>query len=86
MDSPEVKKVNENMTEAVKDTLRAYGWDEDFLLTNFIVVCAQTRFDEDGDQETRYTTLHQDGAIPWHIAFGLLECAKIAMMEKFRSE
>lgn len=67
---------DENLTNAIDQCIRAYGYEEDFILTDYIVIAAQTKLDEDGDSVNAYTYLYRDSDMPYHKILGLLEVAR----------
>lgn len=72
----EEKNADENLTDAINQAIRAYGYEEDFILTDYIVIAAQTKLDEDGDSVNAYTYLYRDSDMPYHKILGLLEVAR----------
>jgi hypothetical protein len=71
--TPEQKAANERLTEAIQEARQAYGYEDGYLVTDWVVLTAETRYDEDGDQICAYGRLHQDGAMADHRVLGLLE-------------
>lgn len=71
--TPEQKAANEQLTEAIQAARQAYGYDDGFLITDWVVLTAETRFDDDGDQISAYGKLYRDGQMPDYRALGLLE-------------
>lgn len=67
---------DENLTEAINQALQAYGYEEDFILTDYMVIAAQTKLDEDGDQTSAYAYLYRDSSMPYHKILGLMEVAR----------
>lgn len=65
-----------NLTNAIEQCIRAYGYEEDFILTDYIVLAAQTKLDEDGDSVNAYTYLYRDSDMPYHKILGLMEVAR----------
>lgn len=69
-------KADENLTEAIDQCIRAYGYEEDFILTDYMVIAAQVKLDEDGDTVTAYSYLYRDSDLPYHKILGLMEVAR----------
>ena len=71
--TPEQRAANERLSEAIQEARRAYGYEDGYLVTDWVVLTAETRFDEAGDQICAYGRLHIDGALADHRVLGLLE-------------
>lgn len=69
----EQKRADEQLTAAILAVRNAYHGDDEYLLTDYIVLTAETRFDEHGDQYTAYSRLYRDGDMPWYRILGLLD-------------
>lgn len=67
---------DENLTKAIDQCLRAYGFEENFILTDYLVIAAQVKLDEDGDTSTAYSYLYKDSDLPYYKILGLLEVAR----------
>jgi hypothetical protein len=65
-----------NLTQAIDQCLRAYEFEEDFILTDYMVIVAQSRIDSAGDTATAYASLYRDSEMPYHRILGLLEIAR----------
>lgn len=72
----EQQAADENLTEAINQCIRAYGYEADFILTDYMVIAAQTKLDEDGDSVNAYTYLYRDSDMPYHKILGLMEVAR----------
>lgn len=70
-------KADEELTQAIDNCLKAYGIQDDYILTDYLIICAQVRMDEDGDQITAYSHLYRDSDLPYHRIMGLLEVARV---------
>lgn len=71
--TPEQRAATERLHEAILETQRAYGYDERFIVTDWIVLTAETRFDDEGDQISAYSRLYNNGEMPDYRVLGLLE-------------
>src|SRR5215831_15558009 len=67
-------KADAKLAEAVEMCLRAYNLDLDGseVLSDFIVLCATQKLNEDNTLITGYPMLLRDGDIPWYRVVGLL--------------
>lgn len=71
--TPEQKAATERLHEAILATQTAFGYDNQFMVTDWMVLTAETRFDDDGDQISAYSRLYSNGQMPDYRALGLLE-------------
>lgn len=71
----EQRQADEQLTAAIERTRRAYmdPTEQPDLVTDFVVIVAATRFDDDGDETAVYDILFRDGSIRDHAAYGLLK-------------
>lgn len=76
MRTEEQINADNNLTEAINQAIRAYGYEEDFILTDYVIIAAQTKLDADGDSVNAYTYLYRDSDMPYHKILGLLEVAR----------
>lgn len=76
MRTEEQIEADENLTKAIEKCIKAYGYEEDFILTDYVVLAAQTKLDEDGDSVNAYTYLYRDSDMPYHKILGLMEVAR----------
>lgn len=67
---------DENLTKAIEQCIRAYGYEDAFIVTDYMVIAAQTKLDEDGDSINAYTYLYRDSDMPYHKILGLMEVAR----------
>lgn len=65
------------LTKAIQGVLEAYEVQEDYLLSDYMVICTQARIDEEGDAETAYSYLYRDSNLPTHAIMGMLEMAQL---------
>lgn len=73
--TPEQKAANDRLHEAVVDMIGTVGNGmEDGLVTDWVIVAAQEKFDDEGDRVTSYNMVYRDGSLPTHITTGLLRC------------
>lgn len=67
---------DDNLTEAINQCIQAYGYEEAYILTDYVIIAAQTKLDDEGDPINAYTYLYRDSNMPYHKILGLLEVAK----------
>lgn len=72
----EQKAADERLEQAIKDALEAYDLATGALV-DVLVLTAQTRFDEDGEQYTNVARLTL-GGLPHYRILGLLDFAQTA--------
>ena len=78
--TPEQREADAALTAAIEQTLTAYADDgQAWILTEYVVLTAQTRYDDEGDPTTAVGTLFRDGDVPYHRALGLLDYAATRM-------
>jgi hypothetical protein len=66
------------LTAAIEQTIAAYFTnDEAYVLSEYVVVTCQQRFDDEGEGVTAIGSIYRDGDVPLHRALGLLEYARI---------
>lgn len=73
--TPEQVAADDALTAAIEQALQAYGDDQAYVLTEYVVVTSQQRFDEDGDSVTAVGIVFRDGDVPTHRSLGLCEYA-----------
>lgn len=76
--TPEQKAATERLEEAVKAALEAQGLGVG-VLTEFVVVAAQARFEADGGSSTGVYYLTSGEGVPYYRMLGLLDFAKVAL-------
>ena len=68
------------MTEAIKEVIRAYAEPGDnpdeYLLTDYVIVAAGARFDNEGVSFSRVSLMMRDSDVPAYKIVGLLEFAR----------
>lgn len=71
-------KADNDLTEAIQNVLDAYQEEEHdgYMMSDFLVICAQSRLDSDGEAETAYNYLYRDGSMAAHTILGLLDIAR----------
>lgn len=67
---------DDNLAAAIIQCLRAYGFEDGSILTDFMVITAHVKFDDDGDANTAYSYLYRDSEMPYYKILGLLEVAR----------
>ncbi|MEU0081380.1 hypothetical protein ABZY58_26060 [Micromonospora tulbaghiae] len=73
--TPEQVAADEALTAAIEQALLAYGDSQAYVLTEYVVVTSQQRFDEEGNSITAIGFINRDGDVPYHRILGLLEYA-----------
>ncbi|SBT64235.1 hypothetical protein GA0070622_1205 [Micromonospora sediminicola] len=74
--TPEQVAADEALTAAIEQALLAYGpGDQAYILTEYVVVTSQQRFDEEGNGITAVGCINRDSDVPFHRILGLLEYA-----------
>jgi hypothetical protein len=74
MTGPELKAAYQRLAEAIDETARLEGAEG--VLTEWTVIFATQRYDEDGDGITQVGTILPDGGnVPYHRLMGLLDYA-----------
>lgn len=72
----EQREADKLLTEAIENSLRAYEIMDDWVLTDYMVICGQTRLDSDGEPHNAYSYLYRDNYLATHSALGLLDIAR----------
>lgn len=67
---------DENLTKAVEECLKAYGFEDGSILTDYLVIAATVKLDDDEDTTTAYSYLYRDSDMPYYKILGLLEVAR----------
>ncbi len=73
--TPEQVAADEAVRDAVIAQLRAYGWDEGGVLTDFVVLGNMTMFGDAGEPISTTFSLHAEEAVPLYRLLGLCEAA-----------
>lgn len=55
--------------------------DDDRILTDFVVLTASHRFENDGDTTTKYDYLLPESGMPWHRLLGLIDVQRKLMYD-----
>lgn len=75
--TPEQTAADNALTAAIEQVIAAYYPNtEAYLLSEYVVVTCQQRYDDDGDGITAVGTVYRDGDVPPHRALGLLDYAR----------
>jgi hypothetical protein len=75
--TPEQVEADDALTAAIEQVIRVYYAGEDaYVLSEYVVITCQQRYDDDGDGITAIGTMYRDGDVPPHRALGLLEYAR----------
>lgn len=85
--TPEQKAADEALTAAIEAHVKAYvddghGW----VMSEYVVVLSQHRYDENGDGHTGVGIAYRDGDVPVHRALGLVEYAATRMRALITSD
>lgn len=73
------KEADAQLRQAIIQTLKSYGWYDDRVLTDYLIVAASQGFDNDGDDTTGYNYLLPEGQMGWHRVIGLLKTVETLM-------
>lgn len=78
MRTPEQVAADDGLTEAIRAVMLAYAGDEPtaYVLTEYVVISAHHRYDDDGEPITAVSAIYRDGDVPAHRALGLMEFAR----------
>lgn len=80
--TPEQVAADDALTLAIEGALQAYTDDgQAWVISEYVVITAQHRFDDDGDGLTAVGVLYRDGDVPTHRALGLLDFASTRMRQ-----
>lgn len=71
--TPEQRDADDALTAAIERVLQAYDDGDAWMLTEYVVVTAQHRYDDEGESLTAVGALFRDGDVPTHRALGLLD-------------
>lgn len=78
-------EADELLHVAIAGALLAYSQDPDteakFMLTEYVVISARVGMTEDKSHSTKYDYTLANGSIPWHNMMGLMDWARITMVE-----
>lgn len=74
MRTPEQQAADDALTAAIQQCHEAYDWDAG-VLTEYVVVTASMRWDDDGTGITAIGTIFRDSNLPYHHALGLTDYA-----------
>lgn len=68
-----------NLTESIQNVLKAYEIQDDYILSDYMIICVQSKIDKDGDVETAYSYLYRNSDLPTHVILGLLDIARLRL-------
>lgn len=78
--TPEQIAADDALTAAIEQVLRSYCDDGvAWLSSQYVVIVAQHRYDDEGEALTGVGVLYRDGDVPTHRAMGLVEYARTRM-------
>ena len=80
--TPDQVAADDALTAAIERVLQVYDDGDAWVLTEYVVVTAQHRFDDDGEGLTAVGALFRDSDVPIHRALGLLEYASTRMRHR----
>lgn len=83
--TPEQKAADEQLTAAIEAHQRAYG-EPPAVLSEYVVLAASHRWDDDGEPVTAVALIYRDGDLPWHRALGLVELARTRMKAEIAAD
>lgn len=80
----EQKAADEALTAAIEGVALAYGGDarEHPLLTDYVVICVQRGWADDGEPITAVGMFPRDGDVPIHTQLGLVEYMAARMRKR----
>lgn len=85
--TPEQKAADEQLTAAIEANLHAYRADRPAsVLSEYVVLAASHRWNDDGEPVTSVATIYRDGDVPWHRAMGLVELARTRMKAEIAAD
>lgn len=73
--TPEQVDADDALSAAIERVLQVYDDGDAWILTEYVVVTSQHRYDDDGEGLTAVGALYRDGDVPTHRALGLLDYA-----------
>ncbi len=78
----EQREADDDLTRAVERVIGLYDNDgEHWVTTDYMVIAAQRRYDDDGDPLTAVAIAYRDGDVPIHHALGLVEYARARLVK-----
>lgn len=73
--TPEQVAADQALTAAIEQALQAYGDEQAYVLTEYVVIASQQRFDGHGNGITAVGLISRDCDVPLHRMIGLIEYA-----------
>ncbi|MEU4570847.1 hypothetical protein [Micromonospora sp. NPDC023956] len=80
--TPEQIAADDALTAAIEQALAAYGDGVPSVLSEYVVITAQHRFDDDGDSLTAIGCFSRDSDVPLHRMLGLVEYASTRLRKR----
>lgn len=71
--TPEQIEADEALQKAITECYRAYGTDDNSVITDYVVMSASYGVSEDGESFYTYQYLVRDCDMPWYRILGLIE-------------
>lgn len=79
-------KADEVLTESIQNVLKAYEIQDEYVLSDYMLICVQSRIDSEGAVETAYSYLYRNSELPTHVILGLLDIARMRLQHHVNSE
>jgi hypothetical protein len=76
--TPQQKAAYEQLDEAIKTALQTFGMATG-ILTDYVIVCAQQNFADDGSSTTRVSHVTSGDGMPYYRLLGLLDFTRVAV-------
>lgn len=83
--TPAQKAATEQLDQAIKTALEAHGLAVG-VLTDYVVVCAQQRFEDDGSASTGVYHITSGDGVPYYRLLGLLDYTRVALRGEIVSQ
>lgn len=85
--TPEQVAADDALTAAIEQVLAAYSDSERaWVLSEYVVITAQHRFDDDGDGITAIGCINRDSDVPLHRMLGLTEYAATRIRKRIADD
>lgn len=84
--TPEQVAADQALTAAIEQALQAYGDEQAYVLTEYVVITSQQRFAEDGYGVTAVGLISRDSDVPLHRMLGLVEYASTRLRRSAASD
>lgn len=85
--TPEETAADDALTAAIEQVIAVYYPSHDrYVLSEYVVVTCQQRFDDNGDSITAIGTMFRDGDVPPHRALGLIDYAHTRLKKRITDD